>query len=153
MDLRTQFKTKLVDAMKAKEQVRVGTLRLIQAALKDKDIEARVTGNQDGIAEPAILSLLQNMARQRKESSATYRDAGRADLADREDAETAIIEEFLPAQMEDAAVQTVIEKLIAETGAAGVKDMGKVMGALKERYAGQLDMGKASGVIKAKLSG
>ena len=153
MDKRTQFKTALTEAMKAKDEVRVGTLRLIMAALKDKDIEARGQGNADGIGEPQILSLLQNMLKQRKESSDTYRKANRADLADREDAEIKIIQEYMPQQMGDAEVQQVIEKLIAETGASGVKDMGKVMGELKNRYAGQMDMGKASGLIKQKLAG
>jgi uncharacterized protein YqeY len=153
MDKRTQFKTSLTEAMKAKDEIRVSTLRLVMAALKDKDIEARGQGNPDGISEPQILSLLQNMLKQRKESSATYRSANRADLADREDAEIKIIQEFMPQQMSDAEAQQAIEKLIAETGAAGVKDMGKVMGELKNRYAGQMDMGKASGLIKQKLAG
>jgi len=153
MDTRAKIKAALPEAMKAKDEVRTGTLRLILAAMKDKDIEFRGSGKGEQIAEPAVLSMLQGMIKQRKESLETYQKAGRADLADREAAEIKIIEGYLPQQMGDAEVSAVIEKIIAETGAKDVKDMGKVMGALKAGYAGQLDMGKASGMIKQKLAG
>ncbi len=153
MDTRAKIKAALPEAMKAKDEVRTGTLRLILAALKDKDIEFRGSGKGEQIAEPAILSMLQGMIKQRKESLDTYRKAGREDLAGREEAEIKIIESYLPQQMGDAEVAAVIEKIISETGAKDVKDMGKVMGALKAGYAGQLDMGKASGMIKQKLAG
>jgi uncharacterized protein len=155
MDTRAKIKAALPEAMKAKDEVRTGTLRLILAALKDKDIEFRGSGKGEQIEEPAVLSLLQGMIKQRKESLDMYRKAARADLAEREEAEIRIIESYLPKQMGDAEaeVAAVIEKIIKETGAKDVKDMGKVMGALKSGYAGQLDMGKASGLIKQKLAG
>jgi len=149
---REEFSVALKEALKAKDQVTMSTIRLITAALKDRDINARASGNMDGISEPEILSLLMSMVKQRQESSKTYRDANRADLADREDAEIKIIESFLPRQMSDAEAEQAVAKVITETGAAGIKDMGKVMNELKTRYAGQMDMGKVGGVVKQKLS-
>lgn len=153
MDTRAKIKAALPEAMKAKDEVRTGTLRLMIAAMKDKDIEFRGSGKGEQIEEAAVLSMLQGMIKQRKESLETYQKAGRADLAGREEAEIKIIESYLPKQMGDAEVAAVIEKIIKDTGAKDVKDMGKVMGALKAGYAGQLDMGKASGMIKQKLAG
>ncbi len=149
MSKRTEFNEDLKTAMKAGDQTAVGTLRLINAAIKDKDIDARGKGKEFGEAE--ILSLLQSMIKQRQESLKIYREAKREDLATKEEAEIAVIEKYLPKQMGDAEVAAAIEALIKETGAAGVKDMGKVMGALKSRYAGQIDMGKAGAVVKQKL--
>ncbi|MGB4057077.1 MAG: GatB/YqeY domain-containing protein [Alphaproteobacteria bacterium] len=149
MSKRTEFNEALKTAMKGGDQVAVGTLRLINAALKDKDINARGTGKE--IGESDILSMLQGMVKQRQESMKIYRDAGREDLAGKEEAEIAVIEKFLPQQMSEADVASVIEKIIKDTGASGVKDMGKIMGVLKAQYAGQIDMGKAGAVVKQKL--
>ena len=152
MEKREEFNTSLKEALKAKDLVATSTIRLILAALKDRDIASRGQGKADGISEAEILSMLQSMIKQRKESAKIYSDAGRDDLAEREMSEIEIIERFLPAQMDDAQVAKIIEKLIAETGATGIKDMGKVMGVLKTQYAGQIDMGKAGGIVKEKLS-
>jgi len=149
--IREQIKKRLVEAMKAKDEKATGTLRLINASIKDKDIEARPKGILDGIDDGAILSLLQSMIKQRKESIDMYTKGGRADLAANEQAEIDIIQSFLPKQMSDDEIKAAIEALVAETGATSVKDMGKVMGALKAKYAGQLDMGKASGMTKSIL--
>lgn len=152
MTKREEFSAALKEAMKNKDQVTLSTVRLIQAALKDRDINARSSGNQDGIAEGDILSMLQSMVKQRQESSRTYREAGRPELAEREEAEIKIIESFLPKQMSDADVAAAIETIIADIGAGDIKDMGKVMNELKARYAGQMDFGKAGGTVKEKLS-
>lgn len=152
MTKREEFSAALKDAMKNKDQATLSTVRLIQAALKDKDIAARSTGNMDGISEPEILSMLQSMVKQRAESAKTYRDANRPELADKEEAEIATIEKFLPQQMSEAEAAAAIEAVIKEIGAADIKDMGKVMNELKARYAGQIDFGKAGGTVKQKLS-
>jgi hypothetical protein len=151
MSKREEFNNALKVALKSQNQVAMATLRLILAALKERDIESRVKG-LDGIPEGEILSLLQSMIKQRKESSKTYADAGRPELAEREDAEIKIIEGFLPRQMSESEVDEAVASAISETAAAGIKDMGKVMNALKTRYAGQMDMGKAGAVVKQKLS-
>lgn len=151
MSKREEFTAALKDAMKAKDEVTVGTLRLVLAALKDKDIAARTDGKTMG--EPEILSMLQGMIKQRQESADTYQKAGRPELAARENAEIAVIQRFMPAQLGDDEIRTLIARLIAETGAAGIKDMGKVMGALKSGYAGQLDMAKAGAVVRERLAG
>lgn len=149
MDKRTEFGQALKDAMRAKDEIRVGTLRLILSTLKDKDIGARGTGKE--IGEGDILSMLQSMIKQRNESLKTYRDAGREDLAGREEAEIKIIESFMPAQMGEAEIQAAIDAAIKDTGAASIKDMGKIMGVLKEKYAGQMDMAAAGAMIKTRL--
>ena len=149
--IREQIKTKLVEAMKAKDEKATGTLRLINAAIKDKDIDARSKGNMNGIDDAGVLSLLQSMIKQRRESIDMYTKGGRSDLVAAEQAEIDIIQSFLPKQMSDEEVKAAIQAIVAETGASSIKDMGKVMGALKAKYAGQLDMGKASGLIKAVL--
>ncbi len=152
MTKREEFSSALKEAMKNKDQVTLSTVRLIQAALKERDINARGAGNPDGISEPEILSMLQSMVKQRQESARTYRDASRPELAEREEAEVKVIESFLPKQMGEAEVAQAVESVIKEIGAADIKDMGKVMNALKERYAGQMDMGKVGGTVKQKLS-
>ena len=149
--IREQIKTKLIEAMKAKDEKATGTLRLINAAIKDKDIDARTKGNMDGIDDAGVLSLLQSMIKQRRESIDMYTKGGRADLVAAEQAEIDVIQSFLPKQMSDDEVKAAIQAIIAETGASSIKDMGKVMGVLKSKYAGQLDMGKASGLIKTLL--
>ncbi len=152
MSKRTEFNEALKEAQKAKDTTSVSTLRLILAALKDRDIAARGQGNAEGVDESEILSMLQSMIKQRNESAQTYADAGRDDLAQQEMAEIEVIEKFMPAQMDEEEVEDTVVSLINELGATDIKDMGKVMGALKSRYAGQLDMGKASGLVRAKLA-
>lgn len=153
MSIREELNIKLKQALKEKDQVTMSTLRLIIAAMKDKDIAARDKGNYDGIPDNEILSMLQSMIKQRQESSKTYRDAERPELAEREEAEMKVIEQFLPKQMGEEEVSKTIETLISETGASSIKDMGKIMAELKTRYAGQVDMAKAGGVVKQKLAG
>ena len=153
MSIREEFTTALKQAQKSKDQVAMSTIRLITAAMKDRDIAARGNGNAEGIPDTEILSMMQSMIKQRQESSRTYADANRPELAERELAEIKVIERFLPAQMGEADVAGAIETIIAEVGAADIKDMGKVMGELKSRYAGQIDMAKAGGVVRGKLAG
>ena len=138
--------------MKAKDAPVTGTVRLILAALKDRDIAARSTGNTNGIGEPEIMSMLQSMIKQRQESMDMYTKAARQDLADKEKQEIDIIMRFLPAQMDEAKIKETVDGLIKELGVADIRDMGKVMAALKTRYTGQLDMARASGMIKERLS-
>ena len=149
--IREQIKSKLIEAMKSKDEKTTATLRLINAAIKDKDIDARSKGNMNGIDDAGVLSLLQTMIKQRRESIAMYEKGGRADLVAAEQGEIDIIQSFLPKQMSDDEIKSAIQAIVAETGASSIKDMGKVMGALKAKYAGQMDMGKASGLIKAVL--
>lgn len=149
--IREELKKALVDALKAKDEKKVSTIRLINAAVKDKDIEARPKGNLNGIDDTAILSLLQSMIKQRNESIALYKQGNRIDLVEKETAEINIIQSFLPQQMGIEEVKKAIETIITQTGASSIKDMGKVMGALKAQYAGKLDFGAASALIKEKL--
>ncbi|SDA19425.1 hypothetical protein SAMN02799622_02244 [Methylobacterium sp. UNC378MF] len=149
--LRARLTTEMKEAMKAGDKDRLATVRMIQAALKDRDIEARGNG-KDPISDDEILSLLQKMIKQRTESANVYEQGGRPELAANERAEIAIIESFLPQQMDEAETQAAIDAAIAETGAAGPKDMGKVIAALKGAYAGRMDFGKASGLVKAALA-
>ncbi len=153
MSKREEINSALKTAMKEKDQVALSTVRLINAALKDRDINARGSGNAEGIPDSEILSMLQSMIKQRLESAKTYADAGRPELAEREQAEIKVIETFLPKQMSEDEVAAAIDKIISETGAADIKAMGQVMGQLKVQYAGQMDMGKAGGLVKAKLAG
>ncbi len=149
---RSQLSDALKDAMRAKEACAVSTLRLILAALKDRDIAARGKGNSDGIGEGEILDLLQKMVRQRHEAIELYRKGARQDLVDRETAEIEVIQRFLPKQMDEAEVRSAVQEVIAELEAATIKDMGRVMGALKERYAGRMDFAKASALVKVRLA-
>jgi uncharacterized protein len=139
------------DAMKAGDKIRVGALRLIIAALKDREIEMRGSGKIVSRADE--LALLTKMVKSRQESLAIYQQAGRAELAEQESAEIAVISEFLPKQMDEAAMKTAAEAAIALTKATSIKDMGKVVAALKESYPGQMDFAKASGIVKGLLSG
>ncbi len=150
--LREKFKEMLKEAMKARNERATATLRLIQAALKDRDIAARGRGKMDGIDEAEILSMLQTMIKQRKESISHFEQGGRLELAQQEQEEIAIIEGFLPKQMSDAEAGRAINELIAELGAASIKDMGRTMAALRERYAGRMDFTKASLAVKQALS-
>ena len=139
-------------AMKAGEKTRVSTIRMMQAKLKDKDIEARGLGKGEATGDE-ILGLLQKMIKERQESGAIYAANQRPELAQQEADEAAIIASFLPAQMSETDVAAAIDAAVAETGAASMKDMGKVVAALKAKYSGQMDFGKASGLVKAKLGG
>jgi uncharacterized protein len=152
MALRDKLMDDVKVAMKAGEKTKLSTIRLIQAALKDKDIEARGQGKGQ-LTDDDVLSLMQKMVKQRQESIAIYTQAGRNELAAGEQAEVEVINAYLPKQMDDAATKTVVAATIAETGAAGMKDMGKVVAALKAKYAGQMDFAKASQFVKAALGG
>jgi hypothetical protein len=152
MGLREQINDSLKEAMKAKDQKRVGTLRLINAALKDKDIAARTETSRELLGDDEILSLLAKMIKQREDSITAYKAGNRPELAAAEEAEIAVIREFMPKQMSQEEAKAAIAKVIADTGAASIKDMGKVMAALKERFAGQMDFGKASGAVKEALT-
>ena len=152
MGLREQFNDSLKEAMKAKDQKRVGTLRLILAALKERDIANRSEESRAGISDDDILGLLAKMIKQREDSIAAYEAGGRPELAKAERDEIDIIRGYMPKQMGADEMKAAIAKVIAETGAAQMKDMGKVMGALKERFAGQMDFGKASAAVKEALT-
>lgn len=151
--MRDKIATTLKDALKAKDQVALGTMRLISAALKDRDIAARGTGNTDGISDEEILGMLQTMIKQRNESAKMYRDGGRDELATAEEQEIAIIQTFLPAQLNESEMQAAIAAAMAETGASSVKDMGQVMAFLKQNYSGQMDFSAASQAVKKTLMG
>ncbi|WP_439574542.1 GatB/YqeY domain-containing protein [Phreatobacter sp.] len=150
--LRDRFTSDMKEAMKAGDKPRLATVRLIQAALKDRDIEARGAG-KGPLSDDEILQLLQKMVKQRQESARMYADGGRPELADQENGEIAVIAAYMPKQMDDAEAKAAIAAVIADTGAAGIKDMGKVMGELKARFAGQMDFGKASPLVKHLLGG
>ena len=152
MELRTRVNTALKEAMKAKDAERLSTLRLINAAIKDKDIAARADGNDEGVGDADVLAILGKMSKQRVESARAYEEGGRLDLADREREEVAVIEEFLPRQLSDEEAEAAVEQAIEETGAESIRDMGKVMGALKSKYTGQMDFGKVGPMVKAQLS-
>ena len=149
--IRPKLNEALKDAMKAKDDVAVRTLRLILAALKDRDIAARTRGNMDGIGDDEILGLLQTMIRQRRESITLYEQGGRVDLVEQEKAEIAVIECFLPQQMSEEEVKAAVDAVIAEIGASSIKDMGRTMAELRSRYAGQMDFAKAGALVKAAL--
>lgn len=150
--LRDKLNDALKAAMRARDTTAVGAIRLILAKLKEVDIAARTEANREGVADDRILSMLQGMIKQRNESVALYEKGNRADLADKEKAEIAVIERFLPQQMDDAAVDAAVREAIAAAGAKSVKDMGGVMAALKGKYAGQMDFAKASAAVKKALS-
>ncbi len=151
--LRERLNEELKKAMLAKQQRATATLRLILAALKDRDIAARGKGQTEGIGEEDILSMLQTMIKQRRESIEMYQKGGREELARQEAEEIEIIEGYLPEQMDDAAIEAAIRQAIESVGASGLKEMGKVMATLREEYAGQMDFAKAGQVAKALLSG
>src|SRR5215216_5398309 len=141
--LRDNLAEALKEAMRARDMTTVGAVRLILAKLKVVDIAARTEASREGVADDRILSMMQGMIKQRNESIALYEKGNRADLADKEKAEIAVIERFLPQQMDEAAVQAAVSEAIAAAGATSIKDMGRVMAALKTRYAGQMDFAKA----------
>ena len=153
MSLRAQFTDAMKEAMKSKDAKRLATVRLILAALKDRDIAARSETNKDLVSDDDILTLLAKMIKQREESAAAFDAGNRPEMAAGEREEIAVIRTFMPAQMDDAAMKDAVAKTIAESGATSIKDMGKVMAVLKERYAGQMDFSKASAATKDALSG
>jgi len=149
--MREKITSAMKQAMKDKDTLRLSTLRLVSAAIKDQDIAERGKGNDSGLDDAGILSLLAKMIKQRQESAATYSDAGRDELAKQETEEIKVIEGFLPKQLTDEEIKSVVEKAIAEQGASSIRDMGKVMGVLKSEFAGQMDFGKAGGIDKSLL--
>ncbi len=151
MTLRERINQSLKEAMKAREADRTSTLRLMNAAIKDRDIAARGDGEDGPVADEAVVALLGKMVKQRQESARAYEEGGRIDLADKERAEILVIEEFLPRQLDAAEVEAAIAEAIAETEAASIRDMGRVMAALKARYTGQMDFGSVGAAIKARL--
>jgi uncharacterized protein YqeY len=150
--LRNRLKEALNEAMKSHDGISVATLRLILAALKDRDIADRSKGNLAGITDDEILGMLQGMIRQREESTALYEKAGRLELAEREKAEIEVIQRFLPRQMSDDELAAAVAAVIEEVGAKTLKDVGRVMATLKGRYPGQMDFAKASALVKARLT-
>jgi uncharacterized protein YqeY len=151
MNLRDKINSALKSAMKAKEAERLATLRLINAAIKDRDIAARGDGNDAGVTDADILAILGRMVRQRHDSAKAYEEGGRLELAERELAEIRTIEEFLPRQLSEAETDAAIEKAMAEVGAGSIRDMGRVMAVLKERHTGQMDFGSVGPMVKARL--
>jgi len=151
--LRDKLNDAMKEAMRARDQAALGTIRLILAKLKDVDIAARTETSREGVTDDKILSMMQGMIKQRNESIVLYEKGNRADLADKEKAEIAVIERFLPKQMDDAAVEAAVREAMATAGATTIKDMGGVMAALKAKYAGQMDFAKASTAVKKALSG
>jgi uncharacterized protein YqeY len=152
MVLRTKISDALKQAMRDKDAQRLSTLRLINAAIKDKDIDARAGGNDEGVGEAEVLAILGKMSKQRMESARAYEEGGRLDLAEGEMGEIKIIEEFLPRQLTDDEVGAAVDKAIADIGAESIRDMGKVIGALKAQYTGQMDFGKVGPMVKDRLS-
>lgn len=150
--LRDDINSALKDAMKARDERRVSTLRLMNAAIKDRDIEAR-GGGKGPLSDEDLLGLFQKMIKQRQESADLYDKGNRADLSRQEREEIAIITAYLPKQMSAEDIKAAIDAAVTDTGAASIKDMGKVIGALKGKYAGQMDFAKASGMVKARLTG
>lgn len=150
--LRDRLNEELKQALKAKEKIAVSTLRLILAALKDRDLDARGKGNCDGVSEEEIFQLLQKMIKQRRDSIEAYEKGGRQDLVEREEGEIEVIKRFLPKELDEAEVASAVEETISELAASSIKDMGKVIGALKQRYAGRMDFAKASQIAKQRLA-
>jgi len=152
MSLRDRLSISLKDAMRAKDATRLMTLRLINATIKDRDIDARAEGNDTGVSDDDLLAILSKMVKQRQESARAYEEGGRLELAEKELSEITIVEEFLPRQLSATETEQAIADAIAKSGANSIRDMGKVMGVLKSKYTGQLDFGKVGGVVKAQLS-
>lgn len=152
MDMRSRVSAALKDAMKAKEAERLSTLRLINAAIKDKDIALRGTAQEEaGVGDPEVLAIMGRMVKQRQESARAYEEGGRLELAEKELAEIKIIEEFLPKQLSEEETAAAVDAAIAEVGADSIRDMGKVMGVLKAKYTGQMDFGKTGPLVKDRL--
>lgn len=152
MDLRARITSALKQAMKDKDAARLSTLRLVNAAIKDKDIDARAEGGDEGgVDESQVLAILGKMAKQRVESAKVYEEGGRIDLAERERSEMSVIEEFLPKQLSENEAVNAVEAAISEADASSIRDMGKVMGILKSRYTGRMDFGAVGPMVKDRL--
>ena len=149
--MRERINAALKEAMKAKDAGRLSTLRLISAAIKDREIAARGDGEESVIGDDEVLAILGKMVKQRQESARQYEEGGRLELAEKERGEISVIEDFLPRQLDDAEVDAAITSAMAEVGAESIRDMGKVMGALKSKYTGQMDFGAVGPMVKAKL--
>ena len=147
MTLKAQISEEMKSAMRAKESVRLGTIRLLQAAIKQREVDERIE-----LTDADVISVIEKMLKQRRDSIAAYESANRNDLADIEKAEVTVLQAYLPKQLTENEVKEVLEKVVMETGATSIKDMGKVMGAIKPLVAGKADMGKISGLIKARLA-
>ena len=154
MDLRAQISEALKTAMRDKDQARLSTLRLVNAAIKDRDIALRGEGGdraETGVVDSDILQILGKMVKQRQESAKAYEEGGRLELAEKERSEISVIEDFLPKQLDETETVSAIDAAIAKTGATSIRDMGKVMGELKSRYTGQMDFGRAGPIVKDRL--
>ena len=149
--MRSELDANLKEAIKSQEKQRVATLRLINAAIKDRDIAVRSEENTEGVSDAEIILILSNMVKQRKQSIIQYEEGGRVELAEREREEIKIIQEFLPNQLTDEEIHTEVLKIIDAHEQLTIKDMGKIMGQLKEKFSGRMDFGKASGIVKALL--
>ena len=147
MSLKEQITEDMKNAMRAKETVRLGTIRLLLAAMKQREVDERIE-----LTDADVIGVIEKMLKQRRDSIAAYESAKRTDLADIEKAEVAVLQTYLPQQLSEAEIKAILDKVVADTGAAGMQDMGKVMVAIKPLVAGKADMGKISGLIKAKLS-
>ena len=152
MELRETVTSALKQAMKDRDAERLSTLRLINAAIKDRDIAARGEGREDGVDNTEVLGILGKMVKQRQESVRAYEEGGRIDLAEQERKEIGYIEEFLPRQLSEEEAAKAVDEAISSVGATSIRDMGKVMGALKERYTGQMDFGAVGPMVKARLA-
>ncbi|MFN3954465.1 MAG: GatB/YqeY domain-containing protein [Pararhodobacter sp.] len=152
MSLRTRISTDLKEAMKAKDALRLSTLRLISAAIKDRDIALRGEGEDRELLDAEIMAILTRMVKQRQDSMRAYEEGGRLELVEREQAEIAVIEDYLPRQLDAAEIEAAIEAEVAALGATSIRDMGRVMNALKARHAGQMDFGAVGPMVKARLS-
>ncbi|KUF11996.1 GatB/YqeY domain-containing protein [Pseudoponticoccus marisrubri] len=153
MDLRTRVNSAVKQAMKDKDQARLSTLRLINAAIKDRDIAARAAGNETGVDDAQVLAIMDKMVKQRRESVKTFEEGGRLDLAENEQAEIEVIQEFLPRTLSEKEVDKAIDQAVDEVGAQSIRDMGRVMGVLKSKYTGQMDFGAAGARVKDRLAG
>jgi hypothetical protein len=151
MDMRTRLNTAMKTAMKEKDATRLSTLRLINAAIKDRDIALRGNGEETEVSDDEILAILGKMVKQRQESARAYEEGGRLELAEKELAEVGVIEEFLPRQLSDEEVNAAVDTAIAKVGAETIRDMGKVMGELKGKYTGQMDFGRVGPMVKDRL--
>lgn len=151
MDMRTRVNEALKQAMRDKAALRLSTLRLINAAIKDKEIASRGEGKEAEVSDPEVLAILGKMTKQRQESARIYEEGGRLDLAERELTEITVIAEFLPQQLDDDEVAAAINKAVQDSGAESIRDMGKVMAALKGKYTGQMDFGKVGPQVKNRL--
>ena len=150
--IRERINTALKEAVKSQVKIRMSTLRLINAAIKDRDIASRTNGESEGVDDAEVLGILAKMIKQRDESAVTYEQAGRLELAEQERDEIEVIKEFMPKQLNEDEITAACQKVVQDLDADGLKDMGRTMGALKERYSGQIDFGKASKTVKGLLS-